>query len=76
MGKEIKPRSGLSEVLIAVEKYLGFKNEIKWSSFIAITLYHIIGVYWCYYFAFPVKWQTLVFGKLLLNFYLLYFFIY
>lgn len=53
----------LSEIFRTFEKSLGFKNDIKWPSCIAITLYHIVGIYWCYYFALPVKWQTVIFGK-------------
>lgn len=68
MEKATKPDLSISEILREFEKSLGFKNEIKWPSFIAITLYHIIGVYWCYNYAFPVKWQTLVFGKHLILF--------
>ncbi|KAL4704467.1 hypothetical protein ACJJTC_019566 [Scirpophaga incertulas] len=49
-------------ILKSFEKFLGFKNEIKWLSFVAITLYHIVGVYWCYHYAFPVKWQSLLFA--------------
>ncbi|CAG9790902.1 unnamed protein product [Diatraea saccharalis] len=60
-----KPVLSFNEIFSLLEKSLGFKNEIKWTSFIAITLYHIIGVYWCYYYALPVKWQTLVFAAIM-----------
>lgn len=60
---KIKRGISLSETFRQFEKSLRFKNEIKWPSFIAITLYHIAGMYWCYYFALPVKWETVVFGK-------------
>lgn len=59
----IKVGPSLGEIFRTFEKSFGFKNDIKWPSFIAITLYHILGIYWCYYFALPVKWQTLVFGE-------------
>lgn len=59
----IRAEPSLSEVFRTFEKSLGFKNDIKWPSCIAITLYHIVGIYWCYYFALPVKWQTVMFGK-------------
>ncbi|XP_026750207.1 acyl-CoA Delta(11) desaturase-like [Galleria mellonella] len=52
----------LSELFREFEKSLGFKNEIKWFLCIAIILYHLVGIYWCYHYAFPVKWQTLVFA--------------
>ncbi|XP_075979495.1 acyl-CoA Delta(11) desaturase-like [Anticarsia gemmatalis] len=55
----------LSEIVQNIEKHFGFQNEIKWPNAIAIVLYHIIGVYWCYYYAFPVKWQTLVFALIM-----------
>ncbi|XP_072938086.1 acyl-CoA Delta-9 desaturase-like [Epargyreus clarus] len=55
----------VSELFRTFEKSLGFKNDVKWSSAIAIILYHIIGMYWCYYYAFPVKWQTLVFALIM-----------
>lgn len=63
--KDTKVRRGvtLTEIVQNLEKNLGFKNEIKWVNFILISLYHIGGAYWCYYFAFPVKWQTVVFGE-------------
>ncbi|XP_013140307.1 PREDICTED: acyl-CoA Delta(11) desaturase-like [Papilio polytes] len=58
---DIKPGSSISEILRGFEKQLGFKNEIKWSTAIPIVLYHVLAVYWCYHYAFPVKWQTLLF---------------
>lgn len=61
--KKIKRGLTLSEIVQDFEKKLGFKNEIKWTSFILISLYHVLAVYWCYHYAFPVKWQSLVFGK-------------
>ncbi|KAM3965560.1 acyl-CoA Delta(11) desaturase [Aphomia sociella] len=57
-----KIQPSFTEIFQKFETSLGFKNEIKWFTFIAITLYHIIGVYWCYHYAFPAKWQTLVFA--------------
>lgn len=61
----VKAGPSLSEIFRTFEKSLGFKNDIKWPSCIAIILYHIVGVYWVSCFAFPVKWQTIVFGELL-----------
>lgn len=61
--EEKKPRSAFSETFRAFEKSLGFQNDLKWDSLILIFLYHVIGVYWSYFYAFPVKWQTLVFGE-------------
>ncbi|KAG6444965.1 acyl-CoA Delta(11) desaturase [Manduca sexta] len=55
----------ISNVISSLEKKLNFKNEIKWSMFFLITLYHVLGAFWCYYFAFPVKWQTLVFAAIM-----------
>ncbi|XP_026326272.1 acyl-CoA Delta(11) desaturase-like [Hyposmocoma kahamanoa] len=49
----------------AFENSLGIRNDIKWNNFILITLYHIIGVYWCYHYAFPAKWQTLIFAAIM-----------
>lgn len=63
--KENTRKQLFSEMFRAFEKSLGFQNDIKWDNFILITLYHIIGVYWCYHYAFPMKWQTLVFGEYL-----------
>ncbi|XP_045450321.1 acyl-CoA Delta(11) desaturase-like [Melitaea cinxia] len=59
--KEIHTAS-LSETLQSFEKSLGFKNKIKWNNVIIIVLYHVIGIYWSYKYAFPAKWQTLVFA--------------
>lgn len=53
----------LSEKFRQFEKRLGFQNDIKWDNVIFIGLYHLIGAYWCYLYAFPVKWQSLLFGK-------------
>ncbi|CAG4935565.1 unnamed protein product [Colias eurytheme] len=55
----------LSETLRGFEKSLGFKNDIKWISAIAITLYHVAAVYWSYHYAFPAKWQTILFAVLM-----------
>ncbi|XP_013183656.1 acyl-CoA Delta-9 desaturase isoform X1 [Amyelois transitella] len=63
-GTRIK-RASFYELVRSFEKSLGYKNDIKWTSFIAITLYHILGVYWCYHYAFPVKWPTLVFAAIM-----------
>ncbi|CAH0687798.1 unnamed protein product [Spodoptera exigua] len=63
--KRIKRGITLSEIVQNFEKNLGFKNDIKWSSFIFITLYHVLAVYWCYHYAFPVKWQSLVFALIM-----------
>lgn len=60
---KIQNKLSISELFRAFEKSFGFENDIKWPSCIAITLYHIIGVWWCYHYSLPVKWQTLVFGK-------------
>lgn len=57
--------SFFSERFRQFEKGLGFKNDIKWVNVILIGLYHVFGVYWCYHYAFPVKWQSLLFGKYL-----------
>ena len=61
--EKIKRGITLSAIVQDFEKKLDFKNEIKWTSAIFISLYHVLAVYWCYHYAFPVKWQTLVFGK-------------
>ncbi|XP_053611892.1 acyl-CoA Delta(11) desaturase-like [Plodia interpunctella] len=53
------------ELLRSFEKSLGFKNDIKWINFLAITLYHVFGFYWCFHYAFPVKWQTVVFAAIM-----------
>lgn len=63
-------KAGLSKIFRALGKSLEFKNDIKWPSFIAITLYHIVGIYWCSYFTLPVKWQTVIFGELEIFIYL------
>ncbi|XP_063383395.1 acyl-CoA Delta(11) desaturase-like [Cydia fagiglandana] len=47
------------------EKRLGFQNDIKWVNTILITLYHILFIYWPYHYAFPVKWQTVVFAAIM-----------
>ncbi|KAJ2938428.1 hypothetical protein O0L34_g15667 [Tuta absoluta] len=64
-GEKVKSRTSFSERFRAFEKSLGFKNEIKWDNTILIVLYHIFGVYWCYHYAFPVKWQSLVFAVIM-----------
>ncbi|XP_045450299.1 acyl-CoA Delta(11) desaturase-like [Melitaea cinxia] len=51
----------LSELFQSFEKSLGFKNKIKWNIAILIILYHVLGIYWSYKYAFPAKWQTLAF---------------
>lgn len=65
--RSTKPRASLAEIIRLLEKHLGFKNEIKWASAIAIFLYHVLAVYWCYHHAFPAKWQTVLYGKYLLT---------
>lgn len=60
---DIKPQKNCDK-LGKFEKSLGFKNNIKWDNLISIGLYHVFGVYWSYWYAFPVKWQTVVFGKI------------
>ncbi|XP_014357435.2 acyl-CoA Delta(11) desaturase [Papilio machaon] len=62
---DIKPGSSIGEILRGFEKQLGFKNEIKWSTAIPIILYHVLAVYWCYHFAFPVKWQTVLYAVIM-----------
>ncbi|XP_023954053.1 acyl-CoA Delta-9 desaturase-like [Bicyclus anynana] len=52
----------VSEIFQKFERYLGFKNPIKWSIAIALILYHVIGVYWCYHYAFPVKLATVIYA--------------
>ncbi|CAD0205789.1 unnamed protein product [Chrysodeixis includens] len=49
-------------VIKSFHKIFDFKNEIKWSSAIGITFYHVLGVYWCWHYAFPVKFLTPIFG--------------
>lgn len=63
-----KPLPSFGEIFRAFEKHLGFQNPIKWSSAIAIILYHVVAVYWCYRYTLPVKWQTVVFGESLFLF--------
>ncbi|CAG9566146.1 unnamed protein product [Danaus chrysippus] len=55
----------ISETFRAFEKSLGFKNDIKWTSAILLTLYHIAAVYWCYHYALPVKMQTVIFAAIM-----------
>ncbi|XP_013169713.1 PREDICTED: acyl-CoA Delta(11) desaturase-like [Papilio xuthus] len=65
-GKEdIKPGTSISEIIRGFEKQLGFKNEIKWSTAILIILYHVLAVYWCYHYALPVKWQTVLYATVM-----------
>ncbi|CAK1581049.1 unnamed protein product [Parnassius mnemosyne] len=54
----------LSEILCAFEKQFGFKNKIKWPTAIPIVLYHILAIYWCFHYSFPVKWQTVFFASI------------
>lgn len=61
--KENRKKHSFGEMFRGFENSLGFKNDVKWDNFLLITLYHIIGIYWCYHYAFPMKWQTLVFGE-------------
>lgn len=60
---KIKHEVSFSSLFMKWEKKMGFKNDIKWINFLLITFYHIIGVYWCYCYALPAKWQTVLFGK-------------
>ncbi|CAH2087353.1 unnamed protein product [Euphydryas editha] len=66
MQKETKTKAihsvSLSELFQSFEKSLGFKNKIKWQLSIIIFLYHVIAVFWCYKYAIPAKWQTIVFA--------------
>nr|QLI61962.1 desaturase 7 [Streltzoviella insularis] len=62
---KIKHPTSISATLREFEKSLGFKNDIKWTNFILISLYHVVGVYWSYYYTFPVKWQTVVFAGIM-----------
>ncbi|GBP39002.1 hypothetical protein EVAR_95622_1 [Eumeta japonica] len=48
-----------------LEKSWGFQNELKWINLILITLMHVGGAVWCYYYAFPVKWQTFLFASVM-----------
>ncbi|XP_050676343.1 acyl-CoA Delta(11) desaturase-like [Leptidea sinapis] len=57
-----KSEPSLRETFRAFEKNLGFKNDIKWPVAISIILYHLFGIYWCYHYALPVKWQTVGFA--------------
>ncbi|VVD06167.1 unnamed protein product [Leptidea sinapis] len=57
-----KSEPSLGETFRAFEKNLGFKNDIKWPVAISIILYHLFGIYWCYHYALPVKWQTVGFA--------------
>ncbi|XP_023954052.1 acyl-CoA Delta-9 desaturase-like [Bicyclus anynana] len=56
------------EICQNFEKYMGFQNPIKWPNAIAIILYHVIGVYWCFYYTFPVKFATVIYAVLLFYF--------
>ncbi|XP_048484754.1 acyl-CoA Delta(11) desaturase [Plutella xylostella] len=60
--KRRPPPMSLSENFRFFEKSLGFENDIKWTNSILIVLYHVVGVYWCYHYALPCKWQTVVFA--------------
>lgn len=51
------------EAIRSIEKKLGLKSEIKWVNFCSINAFHIIGFYWSFHYAFPVKWQTVLLGK-------------
>ncbi|XP_047506455.1 acyl-CoA Delta-9 desaturase-like [Pieris napi] len=57
-----RTESKLSETFLAFEKKLGFQNDVKWTTAIALVLYHLVATYWCYNYAFPVKWQTVLFA--------------
>ncbi|CAG9117117.1 unnamed protein product [Plutella xylostella] len=59
--KRRPPPMSLSENFRFFEKSLSFENDIKWTNSILIVLYHVVGVYWCYHYALPCKWQTVVF---------------
>nr|XP_026493407.1 delta(9)-fatty-acid desaturase fat-6-like [Vanessa tameamea] len=52
----------LSELFRAFEKHLGFKNDVKWTTAILLFVYHIGAIYWCALYAFPVKFQTIVYA--------------
>ncbi|XP_045775311.1 acyl-CoA Delta(11) desaturase-like [Maniola jurtina] len=61
----VKPLLSVGEIFRSFEKNLSFQNPIKWTSAIAIILYHVFAVYWCYYYTFPVKWETVVFALIM-----------
>lgn len=73
---QINPGPSFGEFLRGFEKKLGFKNEIKWNRLFFFVAYHVLAVYWCYEYAFPAKWQTLIFGKLQFFVIILYFFVF
>ncbi|XP_052742517.1 acyl-CoA Delta-9 desaturase-like [Bicyclus anynana] len=59
-----KPFPYVAEIFEKFEKCLGFQNRIKWSTSTVIILYHVIGVYWCYYYTLPVKVSTVIFAAI------------
>lgn len=45
------------------EKSLGFETKIKWDNAIKLIGFHVFGFFWSYFYAFPAKWQTIVYGE-------------
>ncbi|PZC85543.1 hypothetical protein B5X24_HaOG216651 [Helicoverpa armigera] len=44
------------------ERWMGFESEIKWLTTFVVFCYHAFAVYWCYQYALPVKWQSVIFA--------------
>ncbi|KAJ0171766.1 hypothetical protein K1T71_012529 [Dendrolimus kikuchii] len=58
-------------ILNYIEKQINFQNKIKWSACLSVLFHHFFGAYWCYCYAFPVKWQSIVFVLFMIYFNLL-----
>ncbi|XP_075972002.1 acyl-CoA Delta-9 desaturase-like [Anticarsia gemmatalis] len=64
MVKEKEESKFLSKVR-AVERWFGFQSDIKWTTSAIVLAFHALAAYWCYNYAFPAKWQSVVFGYLM-----------
>ncbi|XP_075972001.1 acyl-CoA Delta-9 desaturase-like [Anticarsia gemmatalis] len=45
-----------------LERWFGLETEVKWGTTASVLAFHLVSFYWCYHYAIPVKWQSVVFA--------------